>query len=1280
MAKRIKSTTDQFKGASQRSLINGALDPENVLLDERSTPELLAFIAGLSRQFWFFDENDKKNGDWRDFFNKDLISLLAVIGQSNKDSDHRKVLDFVQGVQECNVRQDQEDFFQTLFQTIFSAFFEINGWLITLTQYHVNHPFQIYLKEIIWKKLSFTLRNLYGQYYELITADLLQDKERIEQQFRAFRKMDVVWNFNPFPTKEKVEKRSPDFLSDPTSFLNYLRQQIKDFYSLYDSITKESVARFQQNLNSGSIEPHIALILAFLKVYKHQQQGLNDLVPKHLQFYYERMLDFQKRLASGDSGYVLLTLGKDSSAIELPSGTLLSGGVSPTGEPIVFDTAAEVQVLPSEVTQYLTLNYGVYQGSAVKSFRQSLVSGFSTLNVDKNTGKPQTFPIFGNAKGNAVNVISSSVNVGFAISSPELYLEGGTRNVEISFALKAPAAITTKSTKPKEGTKPVDHSGLLNVQLTTSKGWVTLAPGKDYQVCIIEQQLVICLSLGVSAPGITGYEVKKHGPGYDTNWPVFRATLNPNPQFAKGTVAVSPYDFFKSFSFTGYTIKTQVSGLSVLSVSSGAGRLPSAATIMPFGSNPVVGSRLLVGSYEAFIKHTSSLCLNLSWVNLPDQAAFLTYYKAYNDYLKENENVDPVFKWDSYTCDLNILTEGAWAPGATDVPLFEGSSQVDPLELFVCTALIGGVPISNEKSDQKVDNKSKSEQPAQSASYQSNQQITPDYTLKTPLTFSDKSQSGFVSLSMTGPDLSFGNSIYPQVVSKVTLENTMQAALEMGKVIKSLKTLNKIIGAIEAWIKKHFPKSKKKVDMGSLLPKFNTQPNKPLIPRIKDISVTYKAEYHITPGTDVNHQFYQIHPFGTELSSQSENSLLPLYPADNYTCLGFDSLKENTTVSLFLAISDNINMKVSEHFPKLTIEVLTPEGWTGALLMSDSTFGLNKMGIVKFQIPTPPSKENSIMPLGTYWIRLSIDSPIIANCFLSMIGTNAVDVKRVMNSANSNEPIVNLKAGKLTKFVQPVKEISRITQPFATQGGEDPENDSRFYQRVSRRIAQKDRGVSSTDFESLILDRFSEIYSVKIVPGRYLKGGNSRQVKVVVVPLVNYSAIDPYTPIANATTLANVLDCLASRINPQLDLQVYHAHFTEILVEAKVLYKGISQSHELNAKLNADIKDFLSPWISENDLAYTGESLNVTDIIKFINSRSYVASFSQFQLYKDGVLLYPFASDSSTAKSNDVREITPATPLHILISADHHLINADTKEIKAEIASEQKAPNEKILI
>ncbi|MEP1032653.1 hypothetical protein [Ekhidna sp.] len=1296
--------------ASQRTLSSLALDPSTVKIDDRSSTELLSFMAELAKQFWYYNEDGRRDGDWSDFFQTDMVSLLAVISESYSENDYRIILGFIESIEKLSGKSDVENAgdlsikLWELFHLAFKPIFKINDWYKTFTRLHVDTQFQTYLKELIWSKLSFGLRDLYAFYYFSIQAGVLTDKEKIDNEFKKFQDLDVLWNFNPFPNIRRSKVEMFDFFENNKAFLNGLRESVKGLHNQQKAIAKKANDIFYVSLNTKQTEPHIALILGFLKAYKLQQDAINNILPKYLDFYYKDLLKFEKKGAVGDDVFIAMKLSKGNDVTNVSSSTQLLAGTDSAGEPILFETQKSLQVTPSIISDYLTLI--IDKSSATTEVLSShQVKGFSAPVISKQTGLYESFQMFGGIESTNVAPITSAI--GFAISSPELFLEGGKRCVEILFLNKE-----TAPTKSADSAKLKETllDNLVELKVTGTKGWIT----PDYQeIRIIGGKLRIRFGLKKSNASIVSYNEKTHGKGYDAQWPITVLTLK-NQSDSNG---LNPYAELGKISFSSYQIRTTTKELSILSLITNTGKAASTAIVAPFGGNPSLGSQLTIGCQEVFVKHTKLFKVKINWLNLP---VFWKYYFVFNEYQVEHLSAPTFFK-KNFKCALSWLDSktGKWETSAEDVQLFNGN---DDGTSFASKC---GHPFNPKKevhAKKAVSKNTDAKSPLTPITYTYDVAVTPDYSLKSPLIYTDKSSSGFMSLELTGPEESFGNNLYPKIISQVTLENTIKAAKKakssspagkngpssqlkqqklnkpqsasvpvqkvksgiknwfkkiwagIGKFVKKLGPTLKVVKKVAAWINKNILKHLGTVGkliykglswLGKTFKKtktanvFKPLPNKPYVPKIKGVTIDYCSSLQVVPGSDSENKLFKIHPFGIEEMNASERNLLPQYQASGYAFLGFTELDMGTTLSIFLGVEDLKQTTVSGNISKVNVEVLGTENWECVKVIEDSTLGLKKAGILRVYIDKKPEVTNPIMPLKSYWLRLSASDACVKNCKLRMIATNAVLASRVIDEKNATRCISNLNAGKISKLVVPIPAISKIEQPFPSFGGENPENDSIFNKRVAKRISNKDRGVSITYIESIILDSFPEIYQVNVYNSHRVNS-TEPNVRISVLPLASQgSQIDPYHPVASVNLLNKVRLLLQSKTSPHVRLEVEHMKFDKVLVSLDAVFTDPDAGRVYQEELNADLKDFLSPWIEGNNLTHTQSSLYINDLLQFISSRTYVASFENLKIINGDKPVYGIfhGKEDDVVVEYTEQRLFPTGPLHVLASADRHLIN-----------------------
>ena len=90
-------------------------------------------------------------------------------------------------------------------------------------------------------------------------------------------------------------------------------------------------------VNRSDWTPHIALQLAFLKLFEYAQADLNTLTSRHLGYYYEKVLQLRRGAARADQVHLLFELTKNASPQRLVAGTLLNSSTKTTdGQVIQF--------------------------------------------------------------------------------------------------------------------------------------------------------------------------------------------------------------------------------------------------------------------------------------------------------------------------------------------------------------------------------------------------------------------------------------------------------------------------------------------------------------------------------------------------------------------------------------------------------------------------------------------------------------------------------------------------------------------------------------------------------------------------------------------------------------------------------------------------------------------------------------------------------------------------------------------------------------------------------
>ena len=109
-------------GTTQNSRLLKALRPSYIKLDDRELPELLAFTKEYAELINFYNEENRIDGDWEEFFNHDISVILATIISTDLDGIESKQNDIVSSFhREHGVHEKLEYFIQLLEHTYMMA-------------------------------------------------------------------------------------------------------------------------------------------------------------------------------------------------------------------------------------------------------------------------------------------------------------------------------------------------------------------------------------------------------------------------------------------------------------------------------------------------------------------------------------------------------------------------------------------------------------------------------------------------------------------------------------------------------------------------------------------------------------------------------------------------------------------------------------------------------------------------------------------------------------------------------------------------------------------------------------------------------------------------------------------------------------------------------------------------------------------------------------------------------------------------------------------------------
>src|SRR5262245_59079101 len=380
----------------------------------------------------------------------------------------------------------------------------------------------------------------------------------------------------------------------------------------------------------GTVPAHLGLFLAFLRLYRHPQQALNTITGRHLDFQFQTVLGFKPRPAQPDRVHLLLELKKGAQATEITPEQAFLAGKDERGLDILYRPVRSLVLNRGKVEALMS----VFRANG-RLFFAPVANSADGLGAELGKVDPSWHP-FGDAQ-------LPPAPVGFALASPLLRMQEGERAITVD--LHVPGLDATR------------HAALFasafEARLTGPEGW--LGP---FAVTAVAQtgQVVLSVAVPTRESAVVDYSAAVHGHRFATGAPVLQLLLKSD--------APRPFADFEGLTVGAVKIAVRVTGMRSLTLENDLGGLNPKKAFQPFGPQPVVGSRFLIGSAEALSKRLTGLKVRLEWQGAPADLA--THYANYGTSAMDNGvSATLVFQDRTGSTRTNTLTLMPKIPGPT---------------------------------------------------------------------------------------------------------------------------------------------------------------------------------------------------------------------------------------------------------------------------------------------------------------------------------------------------------------------------------------------------------------------------------------------------------------------------------------------------------------------------------------------------------------------------------------------------------------------------------------
>ncbi|MBL1179243.1 baseplate J/gp47 family protein [Pantanalinema sp. GBBB05] len=984
-----------------------------------------------------------------------------------------------------------------------------------------------------------------------------------------------------------VDERSAQdlwqFAGQLAKFVNYYRHQTTtptgDWTAFFPA-NRPAISQLWEG-DRANVTPHLALFLAFLELYKQPQAILNQITGRHLDFYYKQVLQLTQKPAIADKAHILVELKKNTGAIALTPTHLFSAGKDQTGVELLYAPTAETVVNHAKVESLRSL-YVSPQGTVHYAPIANSVDGVGGALPESS----RHWCGFGNDQ-------LPLAEVGFAIASPVLRMQEGTRQVTLTLTLDRVDTAKINSVTLQEA---------FEVFITGEKSWI--GPTIVSPKLTGGNTLTIEFAVPASEKAVVDYNAAIHGYAYTAQAPIVQV-------FLRGDNARLHYGDLQEIRLLRSRVNVSVTGITALHLENDDGRLDPTKAFLPFGPQPTIAARFKVGYSEALSKKLSEISLRVMWKDIP-ATGFAAHYEHYTA-SKINHS--------DFTATVTFKDGGSWSHTSYQQQLFAANPAAEQVFTFtkagttpltIAASSLVVYALSHINSDWAVNTVSQFllKRPVWQAFTTIAPEPVPDF-----LTFSLEKDFLHSTYRKKYVEYLMAHSQDPQNNPLIVLNEPYTPAIQ--RIFLSYTAYSDEV---------------------------NLATNS-----VNDFAHPDVQFFHIAYFGQMQEHAYQRHQF--EFVTDKSVTLLPRYAYAGELLIGCSNLQAGDSVSILFQVAEGSADPEAERQP-IQWFVLCDNYWRSLQqeVVQDTTHDLLTSGIIQLIIPPEATTTHTVLPHGL-WIKAAVPHNVEAVSQLVEVAANAIEVQFQDRNNDPAHLTMPLEPQKIAKLKAGSAAVKAIQQPYASFGGQAIETDSAFSTRVSERLRHKQRCISAWDYERMILAAFPDIHQVKCIPhakiNSWLAPGH---VLLVVIPnLRNRNAIDPLQPKVDANTISQIAEYVQSHAGMQVKLHVKNPSYQPIQIHCNVQFRPGYEFNYYREVLQQDLIQFLSPWLYDTQRTLTfGGKIYKSVVLDFVEDCHYVDYLTDFKLY---------SYRAGSLPSSDLNEVQPATPDAILVSAPHHTIH-----------------------
>ncbi|SDW71840.1 baseplate J/gp47 family protein [Nitrosomonas oligotropha] len=1231
-------------GKNQEKRLLPALEKDYFNVADMRFHTLLALLVEYAQVMKFYNLNNREDGTWAHFFSLDETVVIATIlavdldklatgaaGQGNMADD--ELTKALRALSEKEISQHM--------MSSYTAVRLLDRWLQLLAR----------TKNAIGTELRKVL--------ESVITGLRKDIDVLGQYLAehvSHHTLETIFSRDLMTLLQVTEETALSHANAAVDVADAvpIRSSFYAFVKAIEMVQGSAEKLLSVSLTSKDHEPAAGLLLAFLQLFQKLHDKINRFTLNYVDFYYDQVLKVQPRGFTPDHVYVALVPNKKNHSVLIPKGTEFLAGKDENKQDIIYTADDDVLINDASVSAIHTLFFkrdplnfpenglceSVVLNDQAGAINRQIPTGGWLNDVPVLTGDSaldsdnvQMYPLFGAPKKGEETILVQHARIGFALASKALWLQEGRRTVSIhmkyttglegdnkitleQWVRKIAVAMQLSGSAGEKGSVQEQQAffkafrDIFIISLSVEGGWREIAEYLPSYSGVEQRQeensLTLTFFLPENFPAVVPYDSKIHGEGYETGLPVVRLVLNPKSY-------LYPYGILSKLELDSIRIDVAVEGCRTVQLHNNIGQLSPLAPFAPFGPLPEVGSYLIVGCSEAAGKQLSDFNVEIQWGGLPAGiGGFKTHYQGYE-----------TFGDTDFRVSTTVLSNGKWLPENAKAAVVNSLFQIK-------TSLDGGSEVSAYRKLSC----------APVISYWSPFEYR---NALAEFAYTPSTHRGFFKFTLAAPGQAFGHRDYPTALANVLTFNAKQ---------KHAKFL------------KHVP-------------------NPPYTPMITSIAVNYKASAQMIMGKEevncvaaLQERMIYLHPLGWKnvtMRADQAHYLLPQFLHSGNLLIGLKGLTGGGVITLYFYLRENSLPVEAASLKEMQWFYLADNQWfalSAREIVSDSTQRFMRSGIITLNIPADISQDNTVLPAGLSWLRVSSDHDLEKFCSLYSIHAQALRASRHLEQDTVPGNSIRLPAGAVSRARKSIPGVGAVKQIQPSFGGRLAEDRAHLRIRVSERLRHKKRALLPADYELLILEQFPQIYKVKCFPGmspdfvikqRFSPG----HVLMVVVPYLAQNESVTQKPLLNGHLITEIQDFINQYVPPFVTAHILNPVYEVIQVRCTVKLKNPLLAGMYLERLNQAITDFLSPW--NETVGYTrhfGWMVSKHDVESFIQSLDYVdrvTNLSILRIAPAGEDYFDLLDSADKPEDSEVKDIIPVYPWSIVAPIKQHFIEMDDR-------------------